>query len=179
MTEIYAGLGVPPSLTGSSKGNDSGFTNNSISMKIMIERLEYVRKILTKFWEGEFKKIQQAMGWRFPAKITWDFQALSDTTEKALYLDMCDRNIIPHETMLELCRRDPELEAMRIKRESAKQDSGSLPPKASPFHNANQDGEMQKIALQSGHVAPSEVGLDLDDKEAWREITPKQREMKQ
>ena len=36
--------------------------------------------------------------------------------------------------------------------------------KASPYHDANLEGGLKKIALQSGTVTPSEVGLELESK---------------
>jgi hypothetical protein len=39
LTSIYAGLGIPPTLTGASSGG--GYTNNYVSLKTLIERLEY------------------------------------------------------------------------------------------------------------------------------------------
>lgn len=161
MTEIYSGLGVPQTLTGGS-GQTSGFTNNYISMKTLIERLEYGRRILIDFWNEEFKQIQKAMGWRFAPRLIFDYKVLSDeNTERALLLDMWDRDIVATESMQELCRRDPDLETMRIKREMKKREEGKLPVKASPYHNPEKDFEMQKLAMQSGTVAPSEVGINL------------------
>jgi hypothetical protein len=49
LTSIYAGLGIPPTLTGASTGG--GYTNNYVSLKTLIERLEYGRQLLTQFWQ--------------------------------------------------------------------------------------------------------------------------------
>ena len=164
MTEIYAGLGVPSSLTGSSAGAGQGFTNNSISMKTLVERLEYGRDILTCFWEKELKEIQLAMGWRFPAKISFDYKVLSDeSSERKLLLDMWDRNIISTETIQELAKRDPELETIRINRERRKIKSDNLPQKAGPYHNPQTEHDLRKIILQNGGATPSEVGLELEE----------------
>lgn len=161
MTEIYSGLGVPQTLTGGS-GQTAGFTNNYISMKTLIERLEYGRRILIDFWNEEFKQIQKSMGWRFAPRLIFDYKVLSDeNTERALLLDMWDRDILATESMQELCRRDPDLENMRIRREMKKREDGKLPVKASPYHNPEKDFEMQKLAMQGGTVAPSEVGVNL------------------
>jgi len=37
LTSIYAGLGIPPTLTGAS-GNNGGYTNNYVSLKTLVER---------------------------------------------------------------------------------------------------------------------------------------------
>lgn len=161
MTEIYSGLGVPQTLTGGS-GQTAGFTNNYISMKTLIERLEYGRRILIDFWNEEFKQIQKAMGWRFAPKLIFDYKVLSDeNTERALLLDMWDRDILATESMQELCRRDPDLENMRIRKEMKKRENGKAPVKASPYHNPEKEFEMQKLAMQGGTIAPSEVGINL------------------
>ena len=49
LNSIYAGLGVPPTLTGMAN-NGGGFTNNFISLKTLLERLQYGRDQLVKFW---------------------------------------------------------------------------------------------------------------------------------
>ena len=40
LNSIYAGMGIPPTLTGIA-GNGGGYTNNFVSLKTLIERLEY------------------------------------------------------------------------------------------------------------------------------------------
>ncbi len=164
MTEIHAGLGVPGSLTGA-KGTGEGMTNNMVSMRTLVERLEYGRRIITAFWDKQFKIIQKAMGWRFPAKVVFDYKVLSDeASEKAMLIDMWDRDIIATETIQELCRRDPELEALRIAKEQRRVESGFVAPKAGPYHTAEKTHDLNKIALQGGIVTPSEIGMELKDR---------------
>lgn len=176
MREIHSGLGVPATLTGSSKGSSQGMTNNMVAMKTLIERLEYGRKILTNFWNKQFKIIQKAMGWRFPAKVVFDYRVLGDeAATKAILIDMWDRNILATESLQELCDRDPELEELRIKREQRRIESGLIPAKAGPYHNAEKPHDLAKIALQGGIVAPSEIGLELKERKEGE--TTKQEDM--
>ncbi len=168
MSEIFSGLGVPPTLTGGSggaKGGGQGFTNNVLSMKTLIERLEYGRGVITDFWEEQFKILQKAMGWRFPPKIMFDYKVLSDeAAEKKMILDLYDRDLIAAETVQELCRRDPELEILKINRERRKRANDSMPQKSGPYHVSDHDHEYKKILLMNGGVAPSEIGLELEEK---------------
>lgn len=178
MAEIYAGLGVPPSLTAAGGTGQTGFTNNYISMKTLIERLNYGRDILEKFWEDQLKILQKAFGWRFPPVIDFDFKILGDdTSEKALILDMWDRNIIPTETIQQIFGRDPKIEAIKSSKEERMRKSGKLPPKAGPFYNAMIEEDLKKIILQSGGVAPSEIGVELlprkDGEKPLAEVTEK------
>jgi hypothetical protein len=162
MSEIYAGLGVPPSLTAAGGTGQTGFTNNYISMKTLVERLNYGRNVIERFWEDQLKILQKAFGWRFPASIDFDFKVLGDdSSEKALLIDMYDRNLIPAETMQQIFGRDPKIEKIKGDKEERMRKSGKLPPKAGPFHNAMIEEDMKKIILQSGGVAPSEVGVEL------------------
>lgn len=158
---IYAGLGIPPTLTGSA--NASGFTNNYISLKTLVERLNYVRMILVEFWDKEIKLVQRAMRFRFPAQIQFDRMTLSDeAAEKALLIQLVDRNVISLETAQERFGEIPELERVRIKREWRERKNRKMPRKTGPY--TEQDEALQKIALQTGIVTPSEVGLELDEK---------------
>ena len=77
LNSIYAGLGVPPTLTGLAD-NGGGFTNNFISLKTLVERLEYGRTLLVDFWQEEIERVQKAMGFRFPAIVHFDLMVLSD-----------------------------------------------------------------------------------------------------
>ena len=163
MTEIYAGLGVPPSLTGSE--TSTSFSNNSVSMRTLVERLEYGRRIIKRFWEGEMKKIQKAFNWKYPPIVTFNFKVLGDEqAEKKILLDLWDRNLISDEKVVELCGHHPALERVRISKDYRKIKSGKIPPKSSPYHNPNINDDLKKIILQNGGVAPSEVGLDLKEK---------------
>ena len=86
LNSIYAGLGIPPTLTGLA-GNGGGFTNNFISLKTLVERLEYGRNVLLGFWNKEIEIVQRAMGFRFPARVHFDQMVLSDeAAEKNLLI---------------------------------------------------------------------------------------------
>ena len=149
LNSIYAGLGVPPTLTGMA-GNGGGFTNNFISLKTMVERLQYGRDQLTKFWQKEVELVRKAMGFRKPAHVVFDQMSLSDeAAEKNLLIQLADRDIISHETILERFKEIPSVEKMRLKRENKDRDKEKLPDKASPFHNANHKKDIEKMEKQS------------------------------
>ncbi len=163
LNAIYAGLGIPPTLTGGT--NAAGFTNNYISLQTLLERLNYVRMVLVEFWEREVKLVQRAMGFRFPAQIQFDRMTLTDeAAEKNLLIQLYDRNVITEETIRERFGEIPELEDARSRREERERQSGKRVRKAGPWNNPEQDEALQKIALQTGVVTPSEVGLELKPK---------------
>lgn len=150
LTSIYAGLGIPPTLTGIA-GSSGGYSNNYVSLKTLIERLEYGRIILAEFWEEEIKIVQKAMGFKSPAKIHFDSIILSDEAAmKNLMVQLVDRDLISQETLLERFGEIPEIEKIRIKREEQARDKDpAVPSKASPFHNPQHKEDMAKLALQN------------------------------
>ncbi len=149
LNSIYAGLGVPPTLTGMAN-NGGGFTNNFISLKTLVERLQYGRDQLKKFWEAEVEFIRKSMGFRKPPHITFDQMSLSDeSSEKNLLIQLADRDIISHETVLERFKEVPSVEKMRLQREGKDRDKDKLPDKASPFHNANHQKDLEKLDKQA------------------------------
>jgi len=159
LNSIYAGLGVPPTLTGMAT-NGGGFTNNFISLKTLVERLQYGRDMLVKFWEKEIEIVRKALGFRYRAHIQFDQMSLSDeATEKNLLIQLADRDIISHETILERFKEIPEIEKIRLKRETSAREEGKSAPKASPYHDPKHKQNLEKIALQSGKVTPQDVGL--------------------
>lgn len=174
---IYAGLGVPPTLTGASTA--SGFTNNYISLKTLVQRLEYGRDLLKDFWQQEIAIVQKSMGFRLPASVQFDRMVLSDeSAEKALLIQLADRGAISYETLQERFGEIPEIEKLRRKREDKQREKGNMSPQASPWHNPEKDHDLAKIAMQRGIVTPSEVGLELDERKEG-ERTPQEdvREM--
>ena len=165
LNAIYAGLGIPPTLTGGT--NAAGFTNNYISIQTLLERLNYVRMALVEFWNKEIKIVQRAMGFRFPAQVKFDQMTLTDkNAEKNILIQLYDRNVITLETLQELIEASPEIERVRSRREQAERKAGRLVRKAGPWNNPEQIEALQKIALQTGTVAPSQVGLELAPKKA-------------
>jgi hypothetical protein len=163
LMRIYAGLGIPPTLTGSFGA--SGTTNNFISLRTMITRLGYCRKMLVKFWKKELKILQKAMGYPTPFQIEFDIVDFGDeAAQRALLIQMVDRNLISEERLQQLFNLTPNLEESRIKRENKERVSGKRPYKPNPLRDA--DADMRKTALQLGIAAPSEVGLELEPKKA-------------
>jgi len=161
LTAIYAGLGIPPTLTGTLTG--SGTTNNLISLKTLLGRLEYGRNVLTNFWEREIIEVQRAMGFRFPAKLEFRFAQLGDeAAEKALLIQLADRNLISDELIQHLFGNDSEIERIRINRESRERHEGKLVQKSGPFYDPQFGIALKKVALQSGVVTPGQVGLKKD-----------------
>jgi len=164
LNAIYEGLGVPPSMRTSGKGTSG--TVNYVGLNTLVKRLEYVRGILLSFWNKQLLDIHRAMGFSGkPPVITFDFMSFADeAAEKKLWIDLYDRRLVSSETIQEVFGRNPKFENQRVKREYAKMENGSMPDKAGPFHNAEKDHELKKILLQGGTVAPSEVGVELEEK---------------
>jgi hypothetical protein len=161
LNSVYAGLGIPPTLTGTYGA--AGTTNNFISLKTLTQRLQYGRDVLVSFWEKEIELVQKAMGFRYPAKVEFDRMDLSnEEAEKALLIQLVDRNIISDEFLQKRFGADPEMEKVRLNRELRDRDAERMVTKLGPYGNL--DNEMKKIALQMGLAAPSEVGMNLLEK---------------
>lgn len=152
LSSIYGGLGIPQTLTGSAQS--SGFTNNFISLKTLIEKLEYGRSILIKFWKEQFEIVSKAMGFTESAELSFDHMVLSDeTAEKNLLKELSDRHILSLETVRERLGESHDVENARIEKEQKDRDRGKIPPKADPFHNGNILLDYAKMALQQGLIS--------------------------
>lgn len=161
LNSVYAGLGIPPTLTGTFGA--SGTTNNFISLKTLTQRLQYGRDVLISFWEKELELVQKAMGFKYPAKIEFDRMDLSnEDAEKALLIQLADRNIISDELLQMRFGVDPNMEKYRLNRESRDRNGDRMVPKAGPYYDANFENNLRKIALQLGIATPSQVGLELE-----------------
>ena len=163
LNNIYAGLGIPPTLTGTFGA--AGTTNNFISLKTLVQRLEYGRETLADFWHKEFADVQKAMGFRFPAKLEFTWTSLGDeASEKALLLQMIDRNLISDELFRYYFGHDDEMETLRLNKEYKGREAGKIPPKAGAFYDPQFEVALKKVALQTGAVTPGQVGLKLEAK---------------
>ena len=159
---IYACLGIPPTLTGTFGA--SGTTNNFISLKTLTERLSYVRNIVLEFWNHQLKIVQETMGFRFPAQVEFDFMYLDDPASMTnLLLAMADRNIVSDEFVQRHIKAKPDIEQRRILSENKSRDTKNL-EKVSPYHAVDKEHGLEKIALQTGVVSPSQVGVKLKEK---------------
>lgn len=156
---IYDGLGIPSPLRSNSTGSGS---NNYISLKTLVERLQYGRNLLIDFWTKEIKKVQKALGFAEPAVIEFDNMVLTDEAAiNQLLINLVDRDIIDQDSVLERFNFNPKIVKSKLKRE-VKQRGDKIPHKISPF--SQHENEMKKVALAGGAVTPSEVGLDLKEK---------------
>lgn len=152
LNNVYAGLGIPPTLTGTYGA--AGTTNNFISLKTLTQRLQYGRDVLRRFWQEELDMIQKVMGFRYSAKIEFDNMDLSnEEAEKALIIQLADRNIVSNEFVQKRFGADPELENVRVERENKAES------KLGPY--VTNDYNLRKVALQLGIATPSQVGLEL------------------
>lgn len=160
LASIFQGLGVPPTLTGT--GDGAGLTNNFVSLRVLMERLEYCREVLTEFWLGELAVVQAVFGFRQPFKLKYDIPSLSDdSAEKKLIIDLLDRDIFSPEFVQERFGGDPEIEAARIRRYTRARKEGSLPPKAGPFHiDSQQKAHLERQFAGNGEYTPSEFGIE-------------------
>jgi hypothetical protein len=160
MADIYAGLGVPPTLTGTGEGG--GTTNNLVSIKTVVERLEYARMLLEEFWREELRQVQAAMGFRFAATLVYDRMALSDeAAELALLIQLADRDILSVEYIQERFGAIPEIEQVRLRRETRMRKRKLVPPKAGPWHDPEKDHKKELAFIGRGMLAPNQAGMDV------------------
>ncbi len=163
LNSIYAGLGIPPTLTGTFGA--AGTTNNFISLKTLTQRLQYGRDVLSDFWNNEIMAVQKAMGFRKPARLEFDRMDLSnEEAEKSLLIQLVDRNIISDEIIQKRFGFDPEMEKTRLNRETRARKTGRMVKKASPWHEPEFENALKKTLLQLGMVTPGELNLELNTK---------------
>lgn len=164
LNSIYAGLGIPPTLTGTFGA--AGTTNNFISLKTLTQRLQYGRDVLVEFWEKEIALVQKSMGFKNAAKIEFDRMDLSnEDAEKALLVQLVDRNLISDEMLQKSFGLDPDMEKSRLNRETRERNSSRMVEKAGPFFDGGTfENSMKKMAMQLGLATPSQVGLELEPK---------------
>lgn len=161
LASIYAGFGVPPALTGQSQS--SGLSNNAISLEVLVQCLEDIRKELVRFWTYELKLFQKAMGFQKPAKLIFDYPSFQDRHAiLALLVQLVDRKIISADRVREVFGFDPEIEKDRLTEENSMPEENrhvSALSDAQPIHT------YKKIALQAGQVTPGQIGVKVNNED--------------
>lgn len=153
LNRIYAGLGVPSTLTGSETGG-GGTTNNLVSLKTLVKRLMYGRNQLISFWTKELEIVRKTMGFSQPAEIEFEVPNFGDEeVEKKLWLELADRDIVSHEWVQKRFAAIPSIEKSRLNRELKKKT-----PKRGPYTSPN---EVEKAS-------------DLKEKENNNNLEPRQ-----
>jgi hypothetical protein len=164
LNAIYTGLGIPTSMQGDS-GGKGGSLDKYLSLKVLIERINYGRTALAHWLDGELRLVQRGMGFRFPAYTKFEHMVLTDEDAYLrLLVELVDRNIVAPETVQERFGEIPDIEYARIKRYYQNIESGKLPRKAGPYHDAELDAELRKLFAQTGVVTPSQVDVELSEK---------------
>lgn len=178
---IYDGLGIPQTLR---SGSGTTNTNNTMALKTLIERLQYARDVLVEFWNEQLRIVQTAMGFSTSARIVFENMTLSDeAAEKALLIQLIDRDIVSAESVREKFNMVDEIETKRVRRELVKRREDNTPNKSGPFHNPQFEEEVKKGLVNNGFAAPSEVGINLKDKspqddERQVQFTKRQQKLK-
>lgn len=156
---IYGGLGIPPSLTGIAGASGSS-GENYIGLKTLIQRMEYVRDVLVELFQKELNYVQIAMGFKEPAQLVFDYQALSDEASlQRILIEMSDRGLISDELVQERIRAVPEVESVRLKREDRQRKKFKRPQKLGPFTKDIQEA-VKTIFAGSGVLTPEDFGIE-------------------
>ena len=104
------------------------------------------------------------MGFRFPAQVEFDFMYLDDPAAMTnLLLAMADRNIVSDEFVQRHIKAKPDIEQRRVLSENKGRDTKKM-EKVSPYHSVDKQHSLEKIALQTGVASPSQVGVELKEK---------------
>lgn len=169
---IYAGVGIPPTLTGTGSQN-SGTTNNLVSLKALLRRLDYVRQELVRFWTHEFAIMHQTLEHRDPAEIEFDITNFGDEeAEKKLWIDLADRNIVSHEWVQRRFGAVPKLEDTRLKREEKARQEDRGVQKAGPWHDPHQK-EADSLKLKEMNNRDNKLAQTPGRPKNSRDIEPR------
>lgn len=164
LNSIYAGLGIPPTLTGTQAGG--GSTNNLVSLKTFIKKLEYGRLKLVEFWTAEFELVRQAMGFREAAILEFDQNNLGDEeAEKRLFIELADRDIVSYEWVQNKFGINAEIQSSKIENEWKERGKRNRVPKASPFHRPTFEQDVKKSLIDKGVITPQQAGVELQERE--------------
>ena len=118
-------------IDGSGQGS---YSNQYLSVRSLIEKIEYLRGIIIEWLEGEIKIIAKNMGFKKLPKIVFKHIDLGNEEAKiALVMQLFDRNIISKNLMLDYIEQDWDIEKDRIKIENTQETDDDKMKKGGPF----------------------------------------------
>lgn len=169
---IHAGMGVPPTLTGSH--STGGSTNNLTSLKTLVKRLIYVRQKLISFWRAEFDKIRRSRGHRICPSLEFDILNLGDEeAEKKIWIDLVDRNILSQEWLQLKMGADPEVEQARQNREHRERLNKKRVPRGAPgLYDPQLEEKCKKSLVETGKLDPRTLNLTGVEEDDFIEAEP-------
>lgn len=160
---VNQGLGIPTTLSGSGTGT----TNNFVSLKTLIKRLQYGRRKLREFWNEQLRFVQKAIGFKEAAIL--EFSLNDDFSEehahRRLLIELADRELISDELLRNEFGFSQDLEKSRLNIERKDRDKKKVGDKVSPYHDAQPELSLRKIALQKGYVTPHQAGVEIEEEE--------------
>lgn len=167
---IHDGMGIPPTLTGTTAGG--GTTNNLLSLKTLTKRLIYIRQQIIKFWTKEIEIFRKAYGYRVAAEIEFDVLNFGDEeAEKKLWIELADRNIISDEWLQVKFGANPMIETNRLNREHRARLNKQRVPKGGPYtEQIEWERTTKKGLVDQGILEPTELNLDLEDEDNLKEL---------
>lgn len=122
--DILAGFGVSEVIVNGKGGN---YSSSFLSVRTLLERLETGRNEVKNWLLKEVRRIMKAFGWTVEPHIRFGHMSLrNEATEKALLLQLADRNIISSETVLQQFGENKDVEFERMKREKEKMDDAGM-----------------------------------------------------
>lgn len=136
---IYDKIGIPSVLR--SANSNSRATDDLISLKTFIEKLNYGRNIIVDFWTTEAKKVLKAFELEdsdsfIDPTVEFDYMVLSDeAAEKKLLIELADRNMIDSEFIHDKFRANTNIVNAGLKSDEELRKSKQIPPKAGPFYD--------------------------------------------
>lgn len=114
--DILIGLGLPEVLLG---GKGSNFSNSSVQLKTITERLKYVREKVVEWLSVETGIVAKAMGFETLPRIVFDQMSFKDeNVEKQLIVGLLDRGVISPEGVLEAYGKDFFVEVERLEEQT-------------------------------------------------------------
>lgn len=146
--DIIRGLGIPDALIGGGESSGGNAQTIFVQLKTLVERLEYVRLKCITWIENELQLVADAMGFNKIPRVVFQTMSLRDeVAEKALVIQLLDRNIVSVETVQKVFGKDFEIELENMRYENGIRDkSPGLLEKANPYYRPVSIMEYQKDA---------------------------------
>lgn len=170
--DIIKGLGIPDALVGGDESTGGNAQTIFVQLKTLVERLEYVRLKCITWIENELQLVADAMQFKKIPVVAFQTMSLKDeAAEKALIIQLLDRNIVSAETVHKVFGKDFEIELENMRYENGvREKSPGLLEKANPYYRPLTTMQFQKdtqIELEGlkNNGGGENLGGDLPKKE--------------
>jgi hypothetical protein len=144
---------------------DGSYSNQYLSVKSLVEKIEYVREIVLRWIEREVEYVSKKFNFKQSPIIRFKDIDLGDETNRIkLIMDLMDRKVISKDEMLSMLNQSWDVESIKIAQEAAEEETNDKIKMVGPY-SPKDDLSQEPTGKIGGDGRPANQPGDKSQKE--------------